>query len=280
MKKFILFFLILSTFFITFGLCDKYDKVEKKYLKKVRNLDVKYQNFYREVYWISTKKERKVFLKLKTNKERDAFIKDFWKCRDLNPKTPENEYKRAYEINFLYVQKYFSVKGVRPGWLTDRGRIFLLLGKPVSVSRNPVPGFKYPTEAWTYYGNPSFGLPPKFVLYFVDKGNNGLYKLYMPSKFRRRNRTRTSVPFSPTPSVDLFYLAIGNYCYTASFSPTPLGDENSSFSPSNNTSGYLVNDSQAASMLNQLDRSSTLYEEIFSLPKRLFKTDYLKKYKH
>ncbi len=255
-RKLVLFTFIFLTIFSTFGICDKYDKVEKRYLKKVKNLDMKYQNFYREVYWIATKKERKTFLKLKTNQERDNFIKDFWKARDFNPKTPENEYKRAYEINFLYVQKYFSIKGVRPGWLTDRGRIFLLLGKPASVSRNPLPGVGYPTETWTYYGNPSYGLPPKFNLYFIDKsGGSGLYKLYTPHKRFRKSSSSL-------------------------FSPTPIDNENSSFSPSNSTTGYLVNDSQSASMLNTLNRSTTLYEEIFSLPKKLFKTDYLKKYRH
>ncbi len=253
--KFFLLFLI-TLFLSNFALSGKYDKVEKRYLKKVKNLDKKYQDFYRMVYWISTKKERKTFLKLKNNSERDNFIKDFWKCRDLNPKTPENEYKKAYELNFLYVQKYFSIKGVRPGWLTDRGRIFLILGKPASVSRNPLPSVHYPTEVWTYYGNPSLGLPPKFVLYFIDKSGSGLYKLYSPS--RNRNRGSSS----------------------SMFSPTPMGDDNSSFAASNNTNGYLINDSQSASFSNMLNGTETLYQAIFSLPKKLFKPKYLEKYRH
>ena len=251
MKKTISFILTFFFLFTSFSLCGKYDKVEKRFLKEVKNLDKKYQDFYRMVYWISTKKERKVFLKLKTNKERDEFIKDFWKCRDSNPKTPENEFKNAYEKDFIFVQKYFSVKGVKPGWLTDRGRIFLILGKPASISVNPVPAIGHPIEIWTYYGNPSLGLPPKFILYFVDKTNGGgLYELMV-----KKNTNFNSML-------------------------SPVGNDNSSFSANNYTTFYFVNDSQSAHSFNELSEYLTLYGEIFSLPEKLFKCNYLKKYTH
>src|SRR5690349_3590005 len=47
----------------------------------------------RDVVYIITKQERKDFLELKTDKDRDAFIQRFWDIRNPTPGSPSNAYK-------------------------------------------------------------------------------------------------------------------------------------------------------------------------------------------
>lgn len=76
-----------------------------------------------EVSYIITPKEKEVFLKLESDKERDLFIEAFWKQRDHTPSTPENEFKEDHYQRIKYANKMFSRGTTKPGWKTDRGKI-------------------------------------------------------------------------------------------------------------------------------------------------------------
>jgi hypothetical protein len=56
----------------------------------------------------------------------------------------------------------------RPGWLTDRGRIFILFGSPTERHTYPMEASGYCREVW-YYGN--------FPVIFVDEHCSGNYIL-------------------------------------------------------------------------------------------------------
>ncbi len=47
----------------------------------------------KDVPYIITGDEKKAFKTLKTDEEREAFIENFWRRRDPNPDTEENEYR-------------------------------------------------------------------------------------------------------------------------------------------------------------------------------------------
>jgi len=64
--------------------------------------------------------ERKSFLELKTNVEREEYIKEFWRRRDPDPDTEQNEYRDEYYERIAYANKNFSFGSV-PGWRADRG---------------------------------------------------------------------------------------------------------------------------------------------------------------
>lgn len=82
-----------------------------------------------EVKVIITKQERDSFKALKTDAEKDQFIKDFWVKRDPSPGTEVNEYKDNYE--HLLEQVNEKVKSKRhKGFETDMGQTLLLLGPP------------------------------------------------------------------------------------------------------------------------------------------------------
>ena len=81
--------------------------------------------------YIISDAERKAFLALKTDEERENFIADFWRRRDPDAETEENEFREEYYQRIAYANEHFA-SGV-PGWMTDRGRVLLGLGRPDQI---------------------------------------------------------------------------------------------------------------------------------------------------
>lgn len=98
-----------------------------------RSLAKKYVDWLNLVTYCITDQELEVFSKLTDDRDRDIFIDTFWKMRDPTPGTPENEYKEELIKRFEYVNKYFSRGTTRPGWQTDMGKVYMILGPPAST---------------------------------------------------------------------------------------------------------------------------------------------------
>jgi len=135
-----------------------------------------------EVVYIISPVEKEVFLKLKTDRERDLFIEAFWKHRDPTPGTPENEFKTEHYRRINYVNHFFGRGTPKAGWKTDRGRIYIILGEPNDIQRFEGKSQTYPAEVWFYQGKTKLGLPPGFNLVFFQQGGIGEYRLYSPLK--------------------------------------------------------------------------------------------------
>ncbi len=131
------------------------------------------------VYIIGTV-EREVFLKLQTDRERDLFIEAFWKQRDPTPGTDENEFRTEHFRRVAYANHYLGRDAPRPGWRTDRGRFYIILGEPRDIQRFEGKSQTYDAEIWFYQGKTDLGLPPAFNLVFFREGGHGEYKLYSP----------------------------------------------------------------------------------------------------
>jgi len=121
-------------------------------------------DFLSKVGYIITKAERKIFLEL-PDAGRDDFIEEFWQRRDPDPETPVNEYRLEYEARVKRAGELFHGEG-RPGWLTDRGRIYILFGPPSERLTYPMVASGACQEIW-YYGN--------FPVVFVDEQCQGSY---------------------------------------------------------------------------------------------------------
>ena len=150
---------------------------------RVENLPEKYRVWLEEeVTYIISDVERETFLDLEGGQEFAAFIEAFWRKRDTNPTTIENEFREEYDARLTYVNKFFGRDTFRPGWMTDRGRYFLILGPP--AERQNHEGFDdiYPSVLW-FYNNPElkrYALPPFFYLLFFRRGGFGELELYSP----------------------------------------------------------------------------------------------------
>ena len=149
----------------------------KEAYKKWRNTDVAY---------IITKEEKRAFDALTTDEERENFIENFWRRRDPNPDTEENEYREEYYERIAYANEKFT-SGI-PGWKTDRGRTYIAWGKPDSVESHPSGGSydrpsyegggstsTYPFEIWFYRHLDNVG--DGIEIEFVDPTGSGEYRI-------------------------------------------------------------------------------------------------------
>src|SRR5215204_2679674 len=139
-----------------------------------------------DVDYIITKDERRAFLALTTDEERENFIENFWRRRDPNPDTEENEYREQYYERIAYANEHFT-SGI-PGWRTDRGRIYIAWGKPNSIETHPSGGAydrpsyegggsitAYPFEIWFYRHLDNVG--DGLEIEFVDPTGTGEYRI-------------------------------------------------------------------------------------------------------
>lgn len=135
---------------------------------------------------IMTDPERKAFLELGTNEERDQFIESFWQRRNPDPDSLENTFKDEHYRRIAYANEHFS-SGI-PGRKTDRGRIYIIWGPPDEIDAHPTGGTydrpmsegggsttTYPWELWRY--RHLEGIGENIELEFVDPSGSGEYHL-------------------------------------------------------------------------------------------------------
>jgi len=163
--------------------------------KKVEPLSKWSQQWLEEVVpYIITSDEKKYFLSLPTEIERGQFMLRFWKVRDPDPNTPENEFKLEHYRRIAMANSWFG-EGIA-GWSTAKGKTLILLGPPheVETSANPNPfgkrsesnrplerlmdtsGYHGGVEVWGYYGV-SKRVPYWIHFIFVDRFGSGNYVL-------------------------------------------------------------------------------------------------------
>ena len=98
-----------------------------------------------DVRWIITDQELSAFKQLSNDEERDQFIENFWRRRNPNPESPENEYREEHYARIAYANEHFAAG--KAGWRTDRGHIYIAYGKPDSIDSHPSGGnYDRPTE--------------------------------------------------------------------------------------------------------------------------------------
>ena len=135
----------------------------------------------RDVVYIITDREREVFLSLESLEERNRFIEAFWKKRDPNRATPENEFKDEHYRRLEHADQYLGRETFREGWRTDRGRYYIILGEPREIQRYDGYGELVSAHLWFYQGDLRMGTPAFFYLLFFKRNDFGEYRLYHPA---------------------------------------------------------------------------------------------------
>ncbi len=141
-----------------------------------------------DVRYIITSEERKAFLQLSTDEEREQFIQQFWVRRDPTPDSLENEYREEHYRRIAYTNERYA-SGI-PGWKTDRGRVYIAYGPPDEIESHPSGGMyqrpfdegggftsTYPFEIWRYRWIEGIG--SDILLEFVDPTMTGEYRMTM-----------------------------------------------------------------------------------------------------
>ena len=185
------FALLALTFAVPSGLAQKKNDKGQDPSEKARNVKPELKKAYKDwldkdVTYIITDEERKAFKKLETDDERERFIEEFWRRRDPDPDTDENEFREEYYERIAYANEHYA-SGI-PGWKTDRGRIYITWGKPDETESHPSGGTynresyegggstsTYPFEKWFYRYLPGVG--SGIEIEFVDPTGSGEYRI-------------------------------------------------------------------------------------------------------
>jgi GWxTD domain-containing protein len=123
------------------------------------------------ISYLPTDMERQQMNQLTDVHSKQKFLFDFWKRRDPDPSTPENEFKMEYMKRVEYADRMYT-GGFKKGWKSDRGRVYIVYGPADEIERYPSTTDANPYEVWRY-SNIQGGV--QFV--FVDKNSMNDYAL-------------------------------------------------------------------------------------------------------
>jgi GWxTD domain-containing protein len=135
------------------------------------------------IRYVAEVDEARVFKSLKSEEDRSLFIERFWARRDPTPQTLANEYRQLFwervrEANSLFLDSH------KPGWMTDRGKIYILYGPPTKIEEHHDLDTQTRATAghglirWLYEGRPAgrMDLAPVVVVPFVRE-TTGEYRV-------------------------------------------------------------------------------------------------------
>ncbi len=154
--------------------------------------------------FLLTSQEKGAWKKIRTDGDAEKFVELFWARRDPTPDTPRNEFKEMYEKRVSIADESFT-HGRTRGALTDRGKVFLLLGSPTAIkgsdastNRTRVEDMgsaaETPTISWVYEA-PA-----------VDEEQFGKCKgAYAENVCRFLLTSRGAPPFSPTRDFEVTF---------------------------------------------------------------------------
>jgi Ca-activated chloride channel family protein len=144
---------------------------------RVAALAEKHRQFLMDVEPIIAVTERDTFLRMDTEPQRDAFIDDFWRRRDIAQGTTNNAARAEYYNNLEFVKETFGQVS------SDRGRIYLVHGPPAEIVDVKCPQYFQPIQIFHYAHLPNFG--SDFRLLFYIPNNHTDYRLWDPVDFAR-----------------------------------------------------------------------------------------------
>jgi GWxTD domain-containing protein len=154
---------------------------------------------------------------LETDAERLAFIRLFWLQRDPDSSSLTNARRREFWERVAAANDLFTRTAV-PGWRTDMGRIYILMGPPREREWDAMPAVRqgemirttegsethrpeafplrevgatqpgdtfHGIERWTYDTPPGSGLPPRFVIAFRRQGDGDFVLSAQPRDISR-----------------------------------------------------------------------------------------------
>ncbi len=159
-------------------------KREKKLRKELSDPDKVW--LMEEVPDIITEDERRAFLELGTEEEREQFIEIFWRDRNPDHESPINPVREEHYRRLAYADEHFA-SGIA-GRKTDRGRIYIIWGPPDEIESHPTGGTfdrpteqgggtttTYPWELWRY--RHLEGIGENIEIEFVDTTGSGEYHI-------------------------------------------------------------------------------------------------------
>ncbi len=120
-----------------------------------------------QIKYFATRNEMELFDRLNIKGKRN-FLINFWHSKDTSPETPENEFMQNSFTRINYANTNF-----KNGLNSDRGRVFVIYGKPDEIENRQMNMSTRPYIIWDYFTTGSG--KQRFV--FVDVSRNDLFLL-------------------------------------------------------------------------------------------------------
>lgn len=139
-----------------------------------RDLAERYERWLDEVDLVITAEERREFLGLEKDYQREAFIRAFWEARDPNPETTVNEFKMTYYARRAEAEARFGSVDV------DQARTYIVNGPPASVFETSCGLILWPIEIWEYAYGASIRRP--FTVLFYQQYASGPFRIWYPGE--------------------------------------------------------------------------------------------------
>ncbi len=140
--------------------------------ERIAKLPEQHRQFLMDVEPIILETERDTFLRLETDPQRDTFIEDFWRRRDIAAGTTNHGFRREYEARLEFVKQEFGQVS------SDRGRIYLIYGPPLNLRTNNCTTIFQPIQVFEYGYIENLGRDVAFLFYIPR--NHREYRLWMP----------------------------------------------------------------------------------------------------
>ena len=166
------------------------------------------------IRYVSRKDEIKRFKSLETDEARAIFVERFWRRRDPSPGTLTNEYREMFWRRVQEANNSF-VDSTKPGWMTDRGKIWILYGPPNEIGTYDNIQSDRTTGRgvirWIYEGRPSqrMDLDPIVVVPF-QRDASGEYRLSYDPKLASVFFDATSISEGRMDQYDKFFEKVGS----------------------------------------------------------------------
>ncbi len=126
--------------------------------------------------YIATQNEIDRYKAIDSLDAKRTFLMNFWKSRDTEPSTPQNEFQQDYMRRVEFANTNFR-HAQNEGYITDRGRVYLIYGEPDQKDYYPNESDMKPYEVW-FYNNIEGGV----AFYFGDVTGFGKYELLHSTK--------------------------------------------------------------------------------------------------
>ncbi|HEV2844198.1 MAG TPA: VWA domain-containing protein [Thermoanaerobaculia bacterium] len=164
-------FLVLSLLFPLVAAAAPQDRRPSQEEKEaVAKLPEKYRAWIEEVDLLLSEDERKTFLALAKDYQRDAFIEQFWTQRDTIRRTSRNEFRERWQENARLAREMFG------DFQDGRSRVLLLNGLPEERLESNCPQVYQPLEAWFYSGSDRLSEP--FAVVFYRKWGEKRFRIW------------------------------------------------------------------------------------------------------
>jgi VWFA-related protein len=170
----------------------------------IKDLPERYQQWLEKVEPLISKAERKDFLKLEKDYQRDAFIERFWAVRDPVPETRENEFRGRYE------SRRDEALALYGSLSDDRARLYALNGAPASVFETDCGVYTWPIEIWRY----SFAEQANrsVTAIFYQPSAAGRFRLWIPAEGHGVLLVRIPPTFGIEAQRQAFYDLVSEHC--------------------------------------------------------------------